>query len=354
LSACSKKQTIREDPPRAAAVEVLFFLSAVQGNPVCLAVDINKRRSSSLFSSPKTKWRMNAWLLAPGTATYLGEQRDKSKQGVLAPVSRTKDELLFTTDKEEFLYYVPTDAGKILLLSDPLFADRARSGQGVEIRYGRMPAKLFCNNRTVEGNLFYQRWAWIDPPQRERKGPLAGLEPGGRIFAVWGPEGEFLYLEKGGEGGQNGRAQFAVMQDRRGRWQETYQIRWTEPECAFSPDPCPGASEEFRLSIPAWDVEGSLQKLEQVLVRTEATGEEDATAEGVPTDDAPGEGEATEGVAAEGDPLSQDAFWTSLRAIPQAKGKGGGSVEFCLLKGNIWVERNQRAVYGIGLRSREP
>lgn len=349
LCACSKKQIIRDDPPRAAVVEVLIFLSAVQGNPVCMVIDINKHRSSRLFSSPKTKWRMNGWLLSPGLATYLGLQKGKSKQGALAPVSSTKDELLFTTDKDEFLYYVPTETGKILLLTDPLFADRVRSGQDEEIRYGRMPAKLFCNNRTIEGTLFYQRWAWIDPPQQKRKGPFTGLEPGGRLFAVWGPGGEFLYVEKGGERGQGGNARFAVMQDRRGRWQETYQIRWTEPECAFSPSPCPGESREFRLSIPAWDVEGSLEKLEQVLVPIGGTGEEGAT-----SGEAPLEGVPSEDVPSGGGSLPQDVFWTSLRAIPQAKGKEGGSVEFCLLKGTIRVEQNQRAVYGIGVSAKEP
>jgi hypothetical protein len=354
LCACSKKQIIREDPPRYTVLETLVFLSAVQGNPVCMAIDINKQRSNSLFSSPKTKWRMNGWILSPGLATYLGLQKGKSKQGALAPVSSTKDELLFTTDKDEFLYYVPTEAGKILLLTDPLFADRVRSGQDEEIRYGRMPAKLFCNNRTVEGTLFYQRWAWIDPPQRKRKGSFGGLEPGGRLFALWGPGGEFLYLEKGGDGGQAGKARFAVMQDRRGRWQETRQIRWTEPECAFVPGPCPGESREFRLSIPAWDVEGSLEKLEQVLTPTKLTGEGDATPEGALPEDALPEVATPEGATPADTSLPQDTFWTSLHAIPQAKGKEGGSVEFCLLKGNIWVEGNQRAIYGIGLHAPVP
>jgi hypothetical protein len=332
LCACSKKQTIREDPPRAAVVEALVFLSAVQGNPVCMVIDISKHRSSSLFSSQKTKWRMNGWLLSPGLATYLGSQKGKSKQGALAPVSSVKDELLFTTDKDEFLYYVPTEAGKILLLTDPLFADRVRSGQEEEIRYGRMPAKLFCNSRTLEGTLFFQRWAWIDPPQQKRKGPFAGLEPGGRLFALWGSGGEFLYVERGGRSGHGGEAQFAVMQDRRGHWQETSQIRWTEPECAFSSSPCPGESQEFGLSIPAWAVEGSLAKLEQVLISTEAPKEEGATTQG--------------------GSLPQDTFWASLGAIPQAK--GGSPVEFCLLKGDIRVGQNQRAVYGVGLLAKEP
>jgi hypothetical protein len=328
LCACSKKESIREEPPRAAVAEALVFLSTVQGNPVCMVVDVNKRRSSSLLTAPRTKWRMDAWLISPGVSTYLGTQKGKAKKGALAPVFSAKGRLVFTTDKDEFLYYVPTEAGKILLVSDPLFADRVRSGKDEEIRYGRMPARLICNNRTVEGNLFYERWAWIDPPPPGRKGPFAGLQPGGSLFVLWGPGGEFLCLEKGEGGDQGGEGQFAVMQDRRGRWQETYQIRWKEPECAFSPSPCPGESGGFSLSIPAWDVKGSLERLQQVVIPTKPSGEEGATPEGGET------------------------FWSALQAIPQAKGHS--PVVFCLLKGDIWVEKNQRAVYGIGLLAKEP
>ncbi len=327
LCACAKKQTIREGPPRAAVEEGLIFLSAVQGNPVCMVVGINKHRSSRLFSSPKTKWRVDAWLLSPGVTTYLGMQKGKTKKEALAPVSSTKDRLLFATDKDEFLYYVPNKAGKILLFTDPLFADRVRSGQEAEIRYGRMPAKLFWNNRTVEGNVFYERWAWTDLPRENREAVFPGLAPGGKLFALWGPGGEFLFLEKGAEPGQTGEIRFAVMQGRRGHWRETYQVRWSEPECAFSPSPCPGGSEPFRLGIPAWNIEGSLDVLRGVLVPAEATGEEVP-----PSEEAP---------------KVQDTFWTSLRTIPQAKGHS--PVEFCLLKGNIWVDQHQRAVYGIGL-----
>jgi hypothetical protein len=323
---------VRGEPPRAEVVETMLFLSAVQGNPVCMVLDIDKRRSRGLSSAPRTKWRMNSWLLSPGTATYLGTQRGKAKRGTLSPVFHVKDELVFTTDKDEFLYYLPTQAGKVLLLSDPLFADRVRTGAEEEIRYGRMPAKLICRNRTVEGNLFYERWAWVDAPERDRQSPFGGLEPGGRMFVLWGPGGEFLYLERGGEALQGSKATFAVMQDRRGRWQETYQIRWSEPECAFSTAPCEEASDAFRLSIPAWDVEGSLERLHQVQIPIQEAGEEDETVE---------EGSRP-----------QETFWSSLREIPQAKGEG--SARFCLLKGNIWVERNQRAVYGMGLLAKGP
>lgn len=324
---CSKKQVIREEPPRALVEEALLFLSAVQGNPVCMVVDIDKRRSSSLFSSPNTKWRDNAWLISPGVTTYLGAQKGKSKQGALAPVFSADDKLLFTTDKDEFLYYVPTSAEKILLLSEPLFADRVRSGEEEEIRYGRMPATLYLNNRTIEGRLFYERRAWVERPQKNRPGPFVGLEPGGRVFALWGPGGEFLYLEMAEE---SGKARFAVMQDRRGRWQETFQIQWTEPECAFSPESCSGGEGTFRLSIPAWNVEGSLERLDQVRISTEAVG-----------------GEAEEEGSA-----PERTFWTSLSAIPQAKGHRPAA--FCLLKGSIWVEKSQRAMYGIGLLAKGP
>jgi len=327
LFACSGKKAIREEPPRAAAAESLFFLSAVQGNPLCMVVDIHKLRTKKLFSSAKTKWQLNVWLISPGTSTYLCKKKGKSKRGTMAPVYWTNDKLLFTTDEDEFVFYDPSKKGKLLLKTDPIFADRVRSGQAEEIRYGRMPAKLLWNNRTVEGNLFYESWAWTDPPARKRKGPLIALEPGDRIFAVWGPDGEFLYLEKGGGIEGAGSAQFAVMQDRRGRWQETYQIRWREPECAFSSSPCAGESERFSLMIPAWEVEGYLEKVTEVLVQTDVSVDQAST----PVD----------GISAQGD------FWTSLRGISPTK--GSTPVDFCLLKGSIRVQRNTRAVYGIGL-----
>ncbi len=332
LCACSKKQTVREGPPRAAVEEGLVFLSAVQGNPVCMVVGIDKYRSSGLFSSAKTQWRTNAWLLSPGIATYLGVQKGKSKEGPSAPVSLTKDRLLFTTDKEEFVYYVPGKAGKVLLFTDPLFADRVRSSQEAEIRYGRMPAKLFWNNRTVEGSVLYERWAWTDLPREKQKVPFPGLEPGGRLFVLWGPGGELLFLEKEAETADKGAIRFAVMQGRRGRWRETYQVRWSEPECAFSSPPCAEGSEPFRLGIPAWDIKGSLEVLREAVIPAEEPGKE--------------------GQAPEKGPRVQDTFWTSLRTIPQAKEQS--PCAFCLLKGNIWVHQDQRAVYGIGFLAKQP
>ena len=101
-------------------------------------------------------------------------------------------------------------------------------------------------------------------------------------------------------------------------------------------------------------MEGSLEKLEQVLIPTAVTGQEGVTSGEAPSEGAPSEEASLEGTPSGDGSLPEDVFWTSLRAIPQAKGKGGGSVAFCLLKGNIWVEREQRAVYGIGLVAKEP
>lgn len=337
LCACSKKQIVREEPPRAAVAEMFLFLSAVQGNPLCTVFDMEKHRSSRLFSSaPKTGWRARSWLVSPGLATYLGSQKGKAKQGAMAPVTSIEKSLFFTTDKEEFLYYTPTEAGKILLLTDPLFADRVRGAQEEEIRYGRMPARLVCNNRTIQGSLFYQRWAWLDPPERGRRGPFFGLQPGGSVFVLWGPGGEFLYLERGGEGGE---VLFAVMQDRRGRWQETYQVRWSEPECAFSSAPCPEGSGQFRVGIPAWEVDGTLARLDRIAIPPKAAAEDGAAAE-------------EEGEALEGGSAAQETFWTLVGGIPQAK--GDSPVDFCLLKGSLWVDKDQRAVYGLGLRAKAP
>jgi hypothetical protein len=294
-------------------------------------VDIDKRRKKRLFRAPRTKWQLHAWLASPGVTTYLCKKKGKSKKGTTDPVFWANDKLLFTTDKDEFVFYDPLEAGKLLLMSDPIFADRVRSGQEEEIRYGRMPTKLFWNNRTVEGNLFYQRWAWTDRLPKKRKGPLVGLPKGNRMYALWGPDGEFLYLEKEGAVGSEEGARFAVMQDRRGRWQETYKLEWSEPECAFSSSPCVGESEQFRLTIPAWSIDGTLVKVTQVQVQTDVPEQED-----------PSLVEAAS---------SQVAFWASLHGIePEKKGP---PLDVCLLKGTIRVERSTRAIYGIGLLPKE-
>ena len=332
LVACGGKKTIREEPPRAASAESLIFLSAVQGNPLCLVVDMNQRRARSLFGSRRTKWQVYAWVVSPGFSTQLLTKKGKSKKGTMAPVFWANDKLLFTTDQEQFVFYDPLKKDKLLLLTDPIFADRVRSGEEEEIRYGRMPAKLFWNNRTIEGNLFYERRAWTEPPPHKRRGPLIGLKPGGRIFAVWGPDGEFLYLEKGGSDEGEENARFAVMQDRRGRWQETYQVRWSEPECAFSSSPCPGESEAFQLRIPAWGINGTLEKVTGVLAQTDEAGPEVSP---------PAEG-----------PPAQSTLWASLEALPKAK--SNAPVDFCLLRGSLQVDTNTRSVYGIGLLARQP
>jgi hypothetical protein len=231
----------------------------------------------------------------------------------------------------------------MLLLSDPIFADRVRSGQEEEIRYGRMPAKLLWNNRTVEGNLFYERWAWTDPLPRKRQGPLIGVPPGNRIYAVWGPDGQFLYLEKEGELGRGGKAVFAVMQDRRGRWQETYQVRWSEPACAFSSSPCAGESEAFQVTIPAWNIDGTLEKVTAVQVQLDAPPEADPSEAPEVPRDGPEERAPNPADSAS----SHAAFWAALQSIPQAK--KSPPLEVCLMKGTIRVDKNTRAVYGIGL-----
>jgi hypothetical protein len=327
LFGCSGKKAIREEPSKALLGESLLFLAAVQGNPLCVVVDIDKRRDSRVLTSPETKWRVDAWLVFPGTSKYLCTKKGKSNRGTSAPLYWTNDNLLFTTDKDEFVLYVPHETGEILLLTDPIFADRVRSGQEEEIRYGRMPGELYWNNRRIEGNLFYENRAWPEPPATRREGPLVGLEPGSRQFVLWAPDGELLYLEKEGEIGQEEEARFAAMQDRRGRWQETYKVEWIEPGCAFSGSPCSGEDQRFRLEIPMWEVEGYLEMVTEVLVPTEANGQE-----GLPLPES-----AT----------SQLGFWTALQGIPQAK--ESSSVAFCLLKGRLRLGKDTRAVYGLGL-----
>jgi hypothetical protein len=86
-------------------------------------------------------------------------------------------------------------------------------------------------------------------------------------------------------------------------------------------------------------VDGTLARLDRIAIPPKAAAEDGAAAE-------------EEGEALEGGSAAQETFWTLVGGIPQAK--GDSPVDFCLLKGSLWVDKDQRAVYGLGLRAKAP
>ena len=317
-------------PTDIRASEYIFFYTAVQGNPLCMIIAVQQIQVPKFFGDSKIKGKANAWLVSPGISKYIFSKKGKFRKDPGAPLNLVDDTLLLTTDKEEFAFYFPYEQEEYVILSNPIFLSRVRSDQGKEIRYGLMPARFLWKDRTIEGNLFYEQRELPETTQYASVSPFASLEPGARGYLLWAPDGEVLYLEKSGEIDHQGRARIALMQDRRGRWQETYDVDWQEPDCAFSSTPCSGEAGRFQLSIPLWDIEGQGDILSDLQGIMDVEEKEDPT----PSDDAPSPG----------------AFWTSLQQIPD--NLDDSPLAFCLFKGSLRMDREIRTVYGIGMRAK--
>lgn len=331
VTSCSGKKHAGESSDIAENGEYLLFLSNFQGNPLCLFGSIQKRRVSSWLTSPRTRWRVHTWLILPGASKQLFSDTGKEKQGLSIPLKYTEDTLLFTANDDQFVFFRPFPDDKLLMISDPIFPDRVRKSGDEDIRYSLLRSSLTWNNQKVDGQLFYQKIETSDPRTPSGFLPLTGVEKGGRIFAIWVPGGLFLYLEQPGETSGEGRSATAIMQDRRGKWEETYDVTLTEPDHAFSGlAASEGEGNSLRLDLPLWRITADLQVIKEVRPGMEAEGQAVSS---------PGKG-------ATGERL----FWTSLEKIPEQDARS--SVAFCLLKGNLEMSGETKSVYGVGISER--
>ncbi len=319
-----------EEPPLAIknTGEYLIFHTAIQGNPLCMIVDIQQVQVDRFFSRPKIKGKANAWVVFPGTSKYVYKKKGKFKKDPQAPLNLIDKILLLTTEKDEFAFFFPFGQEEFLLLSDSIFPNRARTDQEKEIHYDLMPAEFIWKDRKIAGNLFYERRELPESVSYSSLFPFVGLESGGRGYLLWAANGEFIYVEKVGEIGQENRARLAVMKDRRGRWQETFDVALQEPVCAFSPSTCTDEAQPFQLQIPIWDIEGNLDAISEIQSSLETEGQESRS-----------ETEASS--------TGIRQVWASLQNLPEITMES--PMEFCLLKGNIHINQQARAVYGIGI-----
>jgi len=332
LPCCAGKRRAAEETDKMENGEYLLFLSTVQGNPLCMFGSVQKMRVFPWLTSPRTRWRVHTWLIFPGASRTLFSEDGKRKQAPSVPLTWTKDTLLFTTDSDRFVFFQPFPEDKVLLLTDAIFPDRVRKSGEEEIHYSLLPSSLTWNNQKVEGRLFYQKLEMSEPRVPSTFLPVTGLKAKGRVYAIWVPGGLFLYLEKQDETAESGRSSAAIMQDRRGKWQETYNVTVTEPDHLFTDgEPPEGASRPFVFDIPFWKIQGSLERVQTVRPNMEASGYAGS---------APNE-------AAKEDDGGNRLLWTAMDSLPDTN--PDSPVRFCLLKGRLQVEGETQSVYGVGI-----
>jgi len=328
LCGCAGKRGTPDGSEAQETDERLFFVANVQGNPLCLLASIQKMRVFPWLTSPRTRWRVHTWLVVPGAATSLFTEAGKRKPPPSVPLTWTEDTLMFTTDQDRFVYFQPFPDDKLLLLTDAIFPERVRKSGEEDVHYTLLPASLTWNSQEVPGRLFYQKQERAEPLDRKGFPSSTGMRSGGRAYAIWVPGGVFLYLEQQAGDAGGGRSSLALMEDRRGRWQETFDVSLSEPE-GFGGDgyATTGAPSDLHVEVPFWRMQGTLH-----IVPTEG-----------PDMEAAGEAGEAPDSSAGGDRL----LWTSLDAL--ADRNPDPSVRFCLLKGSLDLDGETHSVYGVGI-----
>jgi len=278
MSGClGKSWTTDPGTQGVATAEHLVFLATVQGNPLCVVVSTQQVPVPRRSGEPKTRWEANAWMVLPGTSKRVYADRGKAEKESTTPLTLTEDNLLFTSDKDRFVFYHPSKADEFLLVTDPIFPDRVRGGGDEETKFGLQSATFYWNGKRIDGRFYYGQRNMGSNPDQEAFLPLTGLRSEGKAYLLWSPGGGVLYLEEQSDGGKQGRSFFAVMQDARGKWEETYDLEFTEPACAFTSSPCQGAAAKFRLNIPLWQVEGAMARMNEAHWPLEGVVEKDQT-----------------------------------------------------------------------------
>ena len=265
VTGCANRAVVKEGGGVTAVGERVLFLSTVQGNPLCLVLDVRRMLVSRLFRGPRTKGVANAWIVFPGGRKNLLSEKEKTKRNPEAPLNLMDDSLLFQSDQDEFVFYHRYGSDELLLVTKPVFADRTRESPAEEIAFGRMPAELWWKSRKIPGEIYYERRT-AEQGEDILALPLTGLQPGETVYALWAPDGEFLLIETSEAGSPGARKSLAVLQDHRGRWRETYDAHWHESACAFQTTGCDAESDPFILRLAGLDVEGTLTPLDAVQV----------------------------------------------------------------------------------------
>lgn len=333
LAACLGKTGTGKDQQTRIHGENIFFFSAVQGNPLCMFFSSNQKAKSELTGPVPTSWQADAWMVGPDISRHLCLKKGKDKRDPATPLFWKDDELWFNTDKDKFVFYHPLESGEVLLLSEPIFADRVLKSGDNEIYYGLMSSALFVGGQKIEGRIFCERSQFISAAKDAPLPPVTGLGPGGRAYLFWVPGGQFFYVAKKSLQEYGDRSDVALMQDRRGRWEETYQVRIDEPACVNTLSPCSESAEPFLFEVSLWDVTVSLESVPEVPSAKKATELADNEAAA----------NASPGIA---------GVWDTLSTIPDKA--EAAPLEFFVLRGTLKTQRETKAVYGLGVIVTQP
>jgi len=251
----------------------LLCASITQGSPLFVYLDIPRGRNEDALLFGHTRWEYEAWLLYKnlGKCFYVkkeGEGKDPKK---IIPLD--KEVVSVRTEKDQLVFGVDWDAHDILVETDPIYADRTQKVEGAQIEYTVLPVKVHVGKKTIPGSAFYQHVAYVGEIRHPSSPSRLDFLRCGTSCYLWDRAGNFWFIEH--LVSENVNSTFAVTQDPRGEWQETYEVNVTSPEI----EQTAGGSHDTKISlmvdIPAWRMEAHLTSLRTGDALPESAGSPD-------------------------------------------------------------------------------
>lgn len=256
-SSCALKSLVHQGTDIRYEEDRLVCTAMTQGAPVMLSLGISRALNEDAVLFRKAHWGYEAWLFYKNVERCFYSKRVRAEKDSKKIPNPDKKTIAAWTDKDELVFGMGEEGREVLVVTEPIYADRSRRIGSALVDYTLVPVKLYFGKRLVEGSAFFQH---VSHKGRVRRyiGPerVAFVKSGTACF-LWDPSGGFWYIEQlVGEDDAGARSAFATTQDRRGQWDET-----TEAEIVpVSRGDGSGGGERsaWHVSVPGWGLEADV------------------------------------------------------------------------------------------------
>ncbi len=195
----------------------LLCMAMVQGSPLMVYVEIPREKKVDALVFRKVRWGYEAWLVQNDRAKCFYATRLRAKKDTRIIPSPDKHTIAAWTDKDQLVFGIGKYNQELLVVTDPIYADRNRRRGATSVEYTLVPTTLYFGKKVVSGSAFYQHRSFKGTVRDHgRSKAVASLTDGISCY-LWDASGRIWYVEHlVGPNGDQGT--FAVMQDQRGQW----------------------------------------------------------------------------------------------------------------------------------------
>ena len=256
-ASCALRSLVHQGTEIRYEEDRLVCAAMTRGTPVMLSLDIARALNEDAVFFRKVHWGYEAWLFHKNVERCFYSKRVRAEKDTKKIPNPDKKTIAAWTEKDELVFGVGEEGREVLVVTEPIYAERSRRLGGASVDYTLVPVKLYFGKKVVQGSAFFQHVSYRGRVRRYAGPARVAFAKSGTSCFLWDPSGGFWYIEQlAGEGDEKARSAFATTQDRRGQWDET-----TEAEivpASRGDGSGGGEGSAWHVRVPGWDMEADL------------------------------------------------------------------------------------------------